>query len=479
MRFAFCNYIIFMILAKYQYLFILIAAIFSSSAYGVDYDLPDGQWRLISLPAVPPEHAKTVRAIFGKNIGEGYGRKWVVYGYSRGGYQKIRYGSSLEQGHGYWIIQNTGKSVRLQMPEGSSEALNNVETDLLIPTKSALYQWNLAGNPFSHSIKLNGLSVRTDTGACSVQRCGLLQADGAGIVHKRVWRYLNGKYSVVEGNASIGPWEGFWCVTMRRSRDLNRVSLVAHKDERNGQVFSVYNQAYQENFSVDSISEILSNARNAYVLLDPFDDNGAVIENIQNIKNNQNEVSGYISVGTGEKWRNDYEQLKPYLSATQWGEWKDEYFVSQTTTGILGIMKSRINKMSAWGVDWIEFDNMDWLDADIKAQYALEATVAESKAYVNSLCDYAHSKGIKCMAKNTVDGFDRFDGVTYESSHGEKNWWEQQGTRKFLASRKPVIINHYNENNCDAVFNDYKAFYNSNKISFICEDRNTQKYRHY
>jgi endo-alpha-1,4-polygalactosaminidase (GH114 family) len=468
-----------MIPARYRYIFILIAAIFSSLAYGADYDLPDGQWRLISLPTVPPENAKTVQAIFGKNIGEGYGRKWILYGYSRGGYQKIGSGSSLEQGHGYWIIQNTGKSVRLQMPKDSSEALNSVETVLLTPARPTSYQWNLVGNPFSSSIKLSDLSVKTDTGVCSGQGCGLLQADGAGIVHKRVWRYLNGKYSVIENNVAINPWEGFWCTTMEHSKNLNRVSLITNKGGRNGQVFSVYNQAYQENFSVDSISEILSDARNAYVLLDPFDNNGAVIENIQNIKGNQNEISGYISVGTGENWRNDYEQLKPYLSTTQWGEWKGEYFVSQTTTGILNIMKSRIDKMSAWGVDWIEFDNMDWLDADIKAQYTLEATVAESKAYVNALCDYAHSKGIKCMAKNTVNGFDRFDGVTYESSHSEKNWWEQQGTRTFLASGKPVIINHYNENNCDAVFNDYKAFYNSNKISFICEDRGTQKYRHY
>ena len=32
----------------------------------------------------------------------------------------------------------------------------------------------------------------------------------------------------------------------------------------------VYNQAYQENFEEDKIDEIIANAKNAYVIVDPF-----------------------------------------------------------------------------------------------------------------------------------------------------------------------------------------------------------------
>ena len=37
--------------------------IISSSVFALDYELPDDVWRLISLPAAPPENANTVEAI--------------------------------------------------------------------------------------------------------------------------------------------------------------------------------------------------------------------------------------------------------------------------------------------------------------------------------------------------------------------------------------------------------------------------------
>ena len=243
------------------------------------------------------------------------------------------------------------------------------------------------------------------------------------------------------------------------------------------QAFLVYNQAYQENYSADSIEEILEDAKNAYVLVDPFVNN--IDQYISAIKLNNNEVAGYISVGTGEDWRSDFSSLQPFLTTIVWSEWAGEYYVSQTTTGILDVMKRRIDTMAYWGLDWVEFDNMDWLDEETKLTYNLVATKEEAKFYVNALCDYAHSKNMKCMAKNTVDGFENFDGVLYESYDNEKNWWDTQGTRDFLSAGKPVIINHYNEIDCDGVYTGYKQYYHSDAISFICEDKITKKYKHY
>ena len=239
----------------------------------------------------------------------------------------------------------------------------------------------------------------------------------------------------------------------------------------------IYNQAYQENYAADTIEEILAHARGAYVLLDALEDD--IGPYVSQVKAKGNQVGGYISAGTGESYRSDFAQLQPYLTSTAWPDWPDEYFVSEVTTGILPIMKNRIDTMAEWGADWIEFDNMDWLDEDTRVQYNLSATVAEAKAYINALCDYTHSKGMKCMAKNTVDGFGQFDGVLYESYHNEKNWWDTQGTRDFINAGKLVIINHYNETDCDSVYAEYKSFYNTQKISFICEDVATQKYKHY
>lgn len=240
---------------------------------------------------------------------------------------------------------------------------------------------------------------------------------------------------------------------------------------------AVFNQAYNENFDTDSIESILINARNAYVLIDPFMDD--VANSVSQIKANGNEVGAYISIGTGENWRSDFNQLQAFLVSTPWAEWEGEYFVNQTTTGILAIMKARIDKIANWGCDWVEFDNMDWIyDNDLRTTYEFQVTQQEGVAYYQELCNYVHSKGMKCMAKNTVENATDFDGVLYESYHNDKNWWDQSGAQSFIIANKLVIINHYNETDCDAVYEEYKNIY-GNKISYICEDVTLQAYKHY
>lgn len=240
---------------------------------------------------------------------------------------------------------------------------------------------------------------------------------------------------------------------------------------------AVYNQAYQENYQADQIPDIIANAHNAYVLIDPFENN--VSASVTAIKSNGNEVGAYISIGTGENWRSDFSALQPFLVTTAWGQWPNEFFVNNTTTGILAIMKTRIDKIANWGCDWVEFDNMDWIyDDALRSTYGFQVTQAEGIAYYKELCDYVHTKGMKCMAKNTVENAINFDGVLYESYNDDKNWWDQSGAQQFLDAGKLVIVNHYNETNCGQVYSDYKGIYNNN-LSFICEDTNLQKYVHF
>jgi endo-alpha-1,4-polygalactosaminidase (GH114 family) len=245
----------------------------------------------------------------------------------------------------------------------------------------------------------------------------------------------------------------------------------------NSEAKAIYNQAYQENFQEDQIDDILTNATNAYVLIDPFQDN--VAASISAIQANGNEVGAYISIGTGENYRNDFTALQPYLVTTAWGQWPNEFFVNSTTTGIIDIMKARIDQIAIWGCDWVEFDNMDWVyDDELRTTYGFEVTESEGIAYYQELCNYVHQKGMKCMAKNLVDNASDFDGVLYESYNDEKNWWNVSGAQSFLNAGKLVIINHYNETNCGQVYAEYKGIYNDN-LSFICEDANLEKYVHF
>jgi len=255
------------------------------------------------------------------------------------------------------------------------------------------------------------------------------------------------------------------------------VSEIDIRPTGSDKAITVYNQAYQENFEEDKIADIIQHARNAYVLIDPFQE--GIAASILDIKANGNEIGGYISIGTGENWRADFPQLQPYLVTKQWGQWEGEYFVNKTTSGIIPLMKARIDSMAEWGCDWVEFDNMDWVfDDDLRNQYGFQVTESEGIAYYQELCDYVHQKGMKCMAKNLVEGASEFDGVLYESSGNEKNWWDNSGTQSFLDAGKLVIINHYNENNCDRVYLDYMNIYNKD-LSFICEDAELKKYVHY
>ncbi len=240
---------------------------------------------------------------------------------------------------------------------------------------------------------------------------------------------------------------------------------------------AIYNHAYQENYQADKIEDIIKEANNAYILIDPFIDN--VFESVAKLKENNNEVGAYISIGTGEDYREDFSSMHSYLVSQQWDAWPGEYFVKETNTGIIAIMKARIDKIAAWGCNWVEFDNMDWVfDEDLRTQYGITATEAEGIAYYQELCNYVHQKGMKCMAKNHVIGADDFDGVLYESYHNDKNWWDVNGAQSFLDAGKLVIINHYKESNCDKVYTDYMNKYNSD-LSFICEDTKLKKYIHY
>jgi cysteinyl-tRNA synthetase len=232
----------------------------------------------------------------------------------------------------------------------------------------------------------------------------------------------------------------------------------------------VWNQAYEEDGKNDSISAILAEARGCYVLIDPFDSVRAR-DSIAQMKQNGNIVGCYISVGSCEDWRDDYDATKKYCGPSYPG-WEGEYLVVDPD-GILPLMKARIDKMATWGCDMVEFDNMDWA---YDSGNGTGVTAAKARSYIQSLCSYTRSQGMKCMAKSTTEGAEDFDGLTVESYTNDKNWWSTSELRNMLKAGKIGLIVHYNDNNCDQVYEDYQRTY-GDKLSFICSDRNT--YRHY
>lgn len=240
---------------------------------------------------------------------------------------------------------------------------------------------------------------------------------------------------------------------------------------------AVYNQAYIENQKPDEFVDIIANAKNAYVLVDPYETDVEIF--VKDIKANGNQIGAYISIGTGEDWRDDFIKMQPYLVKQAWEQWQGEFFVSSTEPALVQLMQTRIDEIATIGADWVEFDNMDWaFDDKLRKKHGFKVTQAQSITYFQQLCDYVHSKGMKCMSKNLSENIDNFDGVTFESYEIEKNWWDVDAAQAFLKTGKLFIVNHYNSPTCDAVFEEYKKIY-SDQISFICEDSNLKKYVHY
>ena len=241
---------------------------------------------------------------------------------------------------------------------------------------------------------------------------------------------------------------------------------------------SAWNQAYQENYAEDSISDILKYAKNSYVLIDPFESEEAR-NAISKIKKNGNIVSAYMSVGTGEKWRDDFKELKPFLITKEWDQWEGEFFINKISKELINIMKKRIDLAAKWGADMVEFDNMDWaFDDQYRKKFGFKVTAKEAIKYNQTLCAYVHSKGMKCMAKSTTRGASGFDGVTYESYNNEKNWWDTKELKDFLKEGKIGLIVHYNEKKPDKVYEAYRKKY-GNSLLYMAESKTKKRYIHY
>ncbi len=187
----------------------------------------------------------------------------------------------------------------------------------------------------------------------------------------------------------------------------------------------VWNAAYQENTAADSVDAILSGAQGCYVLLDPMDDPAAAAA-IPELKDKDNTVGCYVSVGTCEEWREDFEQVRGYCLDSEWPEWPGEYFVDDPD-GIFASMVARVDALADFGCDMVEFDNMDFFwEVDGVSENA-------GNAYDVELCEVVREAGMGCMAKNyRPGGDDGFTGGTFESSPDELDWWEHEHLQSFV-----------------------------------------------
>jgi hypothetical protein len=196
--------------------------------FAVDYSLPDNQWRMISLPA-NPEALNTVEAIFGDDIEAKYGTDWALFTYhpELNGYgSPLSLNSPLTQGIGYWIIQKTGATVSLDMPDGSSATAENISTSLT-SSSGAEPQWNFMGHPFSNATGVQNVRIKTEAEVCAHQGCDLSKAKSEDLIENRLWVYdgLNRTYKTPD---SLDVWDAYWLAALGGSQSHKLSLSYAH-----------------------------------------------------------------------------------------------------------------------------------------------------------------------------------------------------------------------------------------------------------
>ena len=242
----------------------------------------------------------------------------------------------------------------------------------------------------------------------------------------------------------------------------------------------VYVEAYPE-YGSDTIDDILDNAEDCYVLVDPFA-NRAAREAIDYLHAEDNIVGCYMSVGTCDEWQDDNEQMLDYCLPDVCD---DLQFVDYVDDGLVYLMYDRISQMANWGCDMVEFGYMDWVHDDSwRADCGFSVSVDDGVAYYQDLCEYVQSAGMGCMAKNTAEGAEDFDGITFESDPVDFDWWQEDELLSFLDSGRLGVVVHEadegadEEATCSDSFDYYRSVYGLD-VSFICEDDTLEAYEHY
>jgi len=211
-------------------------------ACGGSFDLPNNQWQQISLPCF--SFSSKVSDIF-SNIPGTYDSNWVVYEYNTENntnkYVKLGAGDGLEQGKGYWIIQDSGATVTLAMPQGSIPTLVSQHTgctgekgcfEIPLATNSSNNQWNLVGFPFGSPQDLSRARIATHSQGCNTRAgCTLNRANNQGFVYNQLWRYVDSEmgYTKITAKDTLTPWSGYWSLTLPNAEAAGPVGLIVPK----------------------------------------------------------------------------------------------------------------------------------------------------------------------------------------------------------------------------------------------------------
>ena len=204
-----------------------------------DYILPDRTWQQLSIPA-DLGSTNTIADVFGNNLpGAELGTNWAVFAFNPASntYASLSLVDTLQSGVSYWVYQQTGAAVKVDLPAGVQEVQANNHSsqctsttgcyEITLPTKANAVQWSLFGNPSQFAIPLGNVRVVTDGGVCAdAGGCTLDEASSANIVNSDLFHYNGAAYDSLNSSSSLSAWQGAWLATLTAADGLNPRILI-------------------------------------------------------------------------------------------------------------------------------------------------------------------------------------------------------------------------------------------------------------
>jgi len=173
-------------------------------------------------------------------------------------------------------------------------------------------------------------------------------------------------------------------------------------------------------------------------ILDLFDTNARVISKL---KEAGAQVFCYMSVGTAEDWREDFELFPKDALGNEYKGWSGEYWLDINNPKVLKIMFNRINLAKSKGCDGLELDNIDEFSND----NGLGITKDQEVIYILRLIDFAKEQGLKVSQKNAPELVnilvDKVDMALLEECIEQGFCGKYQ---EFIDLNKPVLDVEYN-----------------------------------
>lgn len=207
------------------------------------YELANGKWSLISLPA-DPGSGGTARAFFADDLPVdryGIAGGWYIFALDAGAVtpRQISLNETMKANTGYWMLQSVADSVTLDLPESQdSPAGEDIAgcpqgqlcSALPLSNSGNSVTWNLVGFSSEREITLGDTRFVSTDAICSAG-CTPLEAGSAGIVSSTLFRYnpdnAESPFEPVIESSQLRPWEGYWLATLPSAGSVSWVLPVA------------------------------------------------------------------------------------------------------------------------------------------------------------------------------------------------------------------------------------------------------------